>query len=123
MLLSFNWLGEFIKISLPPQDLADRLTGAGLAVEAVHTTDDDSIFDFDLTSNRPDCLSHLGVAREIAVIERQTLLARVPPVFANNGKTADQIAVQIDDPELCPRYTARVVRGVKIGPSPHWLKK
>src|SRR6266478_4545499 len=123
MLISYLWLSEFLKITLPPRELADRLTAAGLAVEGIHTANDDFILDFDLTSNRPDCLSHLGIAREVAVIEQQELLNRNPPVFDINGRTSDHIAVQIDDPELCPRYTARIVRGVKIGPSPYWLKQ
>src|SRR5882724_2693244 len=123
MLISYLWLSEFLKITLPPRELADRLTAAGLAVEGIHTANDDFILDFDLTSNRPDCLSHLGIAREVAVIEQQELFIRNAPVFDISGKTSDNIAVQIDDPELCPRYTARIVRGVKIGPSPHWLKQ
>src|SRR6266436_4960833 len=123
MLISYHWLSEFLKITLPPRELADRLTGAGLAVEGIHTANNDFILDFDLTSNRPDCLSHLGIAREVAVIEQQELFIRNAPVFDISGKTSDNIAVQIDDPELCPRYTARIVRGVKIGPSPHWLRQ
>ncbi len=80
MLISYLWLSEFLKITLPPRELADRLTAAGLAVEGIHTANDDFILDFDLTSNRPDCLSHLGIAREVAVIEQQELFIRNAPV-------------------------------------------
>lgn len=68
MNISYNWLKDLVEITLPPHDLAQKLTNAGLAVEGVHESGDDFVFDIDLTSNRGDCLSHLGVAREISVI-------------------------------------------------------
>ena len=94
---------------------------AGLAVDSIESHGGDDVFELDLTSNRPDCLSHLGVAREVAAIEHSSLrfpeggLVEVQPA-------AETIAsVEIQDFELCPRYTARVIRGVKVGPSPAWL--
>jgi phenylalanyl-tRNA synthetase beta chain len=121
MNISYNWLRELTNTSLEPRELAARLTLVGLAVDAVHESGDDFVLDFDLTSNRPDCLSHLGIAREIAVMEggRALLPEGEPP--AANGQTKDFAAVEIQDEELCPRYAARVVRGVKIAPSPDWL--
>src|SRR5215510_7816668 len=73
MNISFNWLKEFIDIDLPATELAEKLTRVGLAVDGVHQISDDLVFDIDLTSNRPDCLSHLGVAREIGVFTGQPL--------------------------------------------------
>ncbi|HYY99623.1 MAG TPA: phenylalanine--tRNA ligase subunit beta [Pyrinomonadaceae bacterium] len=96
---------------------------AGLAVDAVHETGDDYVLEFDLTSNRPDCLSHLGIAREAAALLNGSV--RLPDVRVSKitGKAEGVTSVEIKDPELCPRYAARVVRGVKIGPSPEWLVK
>lgn len=121
MKISYNWLKEFVDLDLNPRDLAAKLTMAGLAVDAVEAHGDDFILEFDLTSNRPDCLSHLGIARETAVISGSPL--RMPRVELAESKTrtGDLVSVEILNPDLCPRYTARVIKGVKIGPSPAWL--
>jgi phenylalanyl-tRNA synthetase beta chain len=123
MNISYKWLTEFVELTLAPQELAAALTAVGLAVEAVHESGDDFIFDIDLTSNRPDCLSHLGVAREIAVIEGRSLREPIQASYAIEGLTADVASVEIRDTDLCPRYSARIIRGVKIGPSPDWMVK
>jgi len=68
MNISYNWLKDLVETNLSPQELATKLTNVGLAVEGIHKTDDDFVFDIDLTSNRSDCLSHLGVSREVAAI-------------------------------------------------------
>src|SRR5215207_249531 len=119
--ISYNWLRELADVGLPPRELAERLTMAGLAVDAVKESGDDSVLEFDLTSNRPDCLSHLGIAREAAALDNTTV--KLPDLTVRNvGGRAEQFtAVEIEDPDLCPRYAARVVRGVKIAPSPEWL--
>ena len=82
----------------------------------------DVVYDLEITPNRPDLNSVIGIAREISAITGNPL--KVPEVKIRNSeaKVEDLIAVRIEDPELCPRYTARVIRGVKIGPSPDWLK-
>jgi phenylalanyl-tRNA synthetase beta chain len=123
MKISYNWLKEFVNTDLAPRDVAARLTMAGLAVDAVEEHGGDAVLDIDLTSNRPDCLSHLGVAREVAALTGRPL--RLPAVKISEAaeKTADVTSVEILDPDLCPRYTARVIRGVKIAPSPDWLVK
>jgi len=81
----------------------------------------DAIFDLEITSNRPDCLSVIGVAREIAAITGKTL--RLPGVQLVEGEehAGDLLRVRVEDPELCPRFTARVITAVKIGPSPEQL--
>jgi phenylalanyl-tRNA synthetase beta chain len=125
MNISYNWLREIYPVAAEPERLAELLTSVGLAVEGIHATSNDFVLDIDLTSNRPDCLSHLGVARELAVIERGAIkysAARAEiPQAQIAGETAEFTSVVIEDPDLCPRYAARVVRGVKIGPSPKWL--
>lgn len=123
MIISYDWLRELSGTTLAPRDLAERLTMVGLAVDSVREAGGDYILDFDLTSNRPDCLSHLGIAREVAVIENgRVRLPQTPPSPAS-GRARSLTSVEILDEELCPRYAARVVRGVTIGPSPGWLVK
>ncbi|MDT5268948.1 MAG: phenylalanyl-tRNA synthetase beta chain [Acidobacteriota bacterium] len=121
--ISYNWLRELADVSLAPRELAERLTMAGLAVDAVKESGDDFVLEFDLTSNRPDCLSHLGIAREAAALTGAGV--KLPDLTPSNvgGRAAAFTAVEIEDAGLCPRYAARVVRGVKIAPSPEWLVK
>src|SRR5919205_1760917 len=121
--ISYNWLRDLTDVTLDPRALAERLTMAGLAVDAVHEKGDDFVLEFDLTSNRPDCLSHLGIAREAAALAGRGV--RLPDLTAKSvaGKAEEFTAVEIEDAALCPRYAARVVRGVKIGPSPEWLAR
>lgn len=121
MKISYNWLGELVTLTLNANELAERLTMAGLAVEAVEPVRDDHILDFDLTSNRPDALSHLGIAREAALLCGTTLISRAIPINEVDERAESAAAVEIVDPALCPRYAARVVRGVKVAPSPKWL--
>jgi phenylalanyl-tRNA synthetase beta chain len=123
MNISYNWLRELTDTRLSPYELRDRMTMIGLAVDSVHEAGDDFILDFDLTSNRPDCLSHLGVARELAVLEDGEVHIPLAPLKGATGMAEAFTSVEIQDPELCPRYAARIVRGVKIGPSPDWLVK
>jgi phenylalanyl-tRNA synthetase beta chain len=123
MLISYNWLRELTGTNLTPTELRERLTMVGLAIDAVQENEGDSLIDVEVPSNRPDCLSHLGIAREVSVIERSKVQSPKPKVQIAEGKTSDFAKVEIKDPELCPRYTARIVRGVKIGPSPEWLAK
>jgi len=84
----------------------------------------DVVYDLEITPNRPDLNSVIGIAREISALSGNPL--RFPqiadPKPASGEKASDLVEVRLDDPELCPRYTARIVRGVKIGPSPAWLK-
>src|SRR6266852_6174738 len=123
MLISYNWLRELTGTKLDPQDVGDRLTNVGLAVDVVEARGDDQVLDVEVASNRPDCLSHVGVARELAVIENSQVSIPQSQVPKTQGKPAEISAVEIRDPDLCPRYAARVVRGVKIAPSPDWLVK
>ncbi|MDT4894978.1 MAG: phenylalanyl-tRNA synthetase beta chain [Acidobacteriota bacterium] len=123
MNISYNWLRELTGVTLGARELAETLTRVGLAVEVVHEAGDDFVLEIDLTSNRPDCLSHLGVAREVvAAAGGRVLLAEAQP-SRMEGRAGSFTAVEILDADLCPRYAARVVRGVSIKPSPDWLAK
>jgi phenylalanyl-tRNA synthetase beta chain len=123
MFVSYNWLRELTGTKLSPEEIRDWLTNVGLAVDAVDQRGDDFVLDVEVPSNRGDCLSHFGIARELAVMEQSTVQgpqAKVPDV---QGQTGEFTSVDILDPDLCPRYAARIVRGVKIGASPEWLVK
>ncbi|HEX3143546.1 MAG TPA: phenylalanine--tRNA ligase subunit beta [Pyrinomonadaceae bacterium] len=123
MLISYNWLKELTATKLSPDEVRDRLTNVGLAVDAVESRGDDSVLDVEVPSNRGDCLSHIGIARELAVSDNAKLEVPTSEVTNTNGRTSEFTAVEIRDPDLCPRYAARVVRGVKIAPSPEWLTR
>jgi phenylalanyl-tRNA synthetase beta chain len=121
MLISWKWLKEYVALDLPAADVERRLMLAGLNHEGTEPVGDDLAIDLEVTSNRPDCLGHIGVAREAAVVFDKPIKfsAANPPV----GKTpAGNLArVTLDSPALCPRYTARVILGAKIKPSPRWM--
>src|SRR5215813_6825280 len=123
MLISYEWLKELTDTKLSPAELRERLTMVGLAIDAVEEHNDDAVIDVEVPSNRPDCLSHVGIAREVSVIEKGHVRLPVSEAPKTSGRAADFTSVEIKDPDLCPRYTARLVRGVKIGPSPDWLVK
>src|SRR2546423_8896671 len=123
MFISYNWLRELTATKLTAEEIRERLTNVGLAVDAVETRGDDFVLDVEVPSNRGDCLSHVGIARELAAIEKSKLQTPKSRVQNTNGKTRDFTAVEILNPDLCPEYAARVVRGVKIGRSPDWLAK
>jgi len=123
MLISYTWLRELTNTTLTPAELRERLTMVGLAIDAVEEIHGESVLDVEVPSNRPDCLSHVGIAREVSVIEKSRVQRPESNDYKTEGKAADFAAVEIEDPELCPRYTARIVRGVRIGPSPDWLAK
>src|SRR5258705_8360432 len=123
MKILYNWLKEFVDLAATPEDLRTRLSVSGTAVEALEQTAAGPLLDAELTSNRADCLGHYGIAREAAALYRQALkpVEAYPREITEYATTATH--VEIDSPELCGRYTARVLRGVKVGPSPDWLRQ
>ena len=121
MIVSWNWLKQYVALEMPVAELEQRLLMAGLNHEGTEPVGGDLAIDLEVTSNRPDCLSHLGVAREIAVLyDLPWMLPQAAPASSAPGvETLAEVA--LESPDLCPRYTARVIRGVKVGPSPDWL--
>ncbi len=123
MKLLYNWMKEFVDLAAPAEEVRARLSLAGIAIDALEDSPAGPLLDADLTTNRPDCLGHYGVAREVAALYR----LRLKPVEArfkeSAQKAADFTRVEIECPELCGRYTARVIRGVKVAPSPDWLRQ
>jgi phenylalanyl-tRNA synthetase beta chain len=110
-------------VPVGPEELASRLALAGTNIASVETGGHGAVIDAEVTSNRPDCLGMLGIAREVSAIFRVPLKAVASkPAESSKAKAGDAVQVSIDSPELCGRFTARVIRGVKIQPSPAWLK-
>src|SRR5271167_2500819 len=123
MKVLYNWLKEFVDLTATPEDLRTRLSLSGTAVEALEQTDAGPMLDAEITSNRADCLGHYGIAREAAALYRLPLKPIEPQMREAAENVAGATRVEIESPELCSRYTARVLRGVKIGPSPDWLRQ
>ena len=121
MIVSFNWLQDYVAIDVPADELTRRLMLAGLNHEATSAAGDDLAIDLEVTSNRPDCLGHVGVAREAAVLLGQPLTLPAAHPREAAAAVTESARVTLDCPALCPRYTARVIRGVKVQPSPAWL--
>ncbi len=117
MYISYKWLSELVRTELDPYELADKLTLIGLEIDGMHDHGEDVIFDIEVTSNRGDCLSHFGVAREVSAYSGNPV--DLPGKLDETPKQTGR--VEIADPEFCQRFTARVINGVKVGPSPEWL--
>ncbi len=118
-----SWLQDFVEIPEPAEKLAEDLTMAGLAVDAVEKQDGETLLDLDITSNRPDAMNHYGLAREVATIYRRPLKAPTIEFAEDERAASDFASIEIVDAELCPRYVGRVLLGVEIKPSPDWLRK
>ena len=121
MLFSSNWLARYVELPEETSHLAELLTRCGMVVEDIRSHSDGALLDLDIPSNRVDAMNHYGLAREIATARRSDLQA--PEILVNESDPAtDQLtAIAIDDLNGCPRYTARLIRGVKVEPSPQWL--
>jgi phenylalanyl-tRNA synthetase beta chain len=123
MKLSVNWLKEFVDIVSDPRQLKSDLTMIGLNTEALAQAGDDWVLEVEVTTNRPDCLSHYGAARELATHYRQSLKKVEFSVKESGGPVQGVVSIEISDPDLCARYCGRVVQNVQVGPSPDWLVK
>jgi phenylalanyl-tRNA synthetase beta chain len=123
MKVLYNWLKDFVDITAAPADLAQRMAMCGVPVESLDDSPAGPLLDLEIFSNRGDLLGHLGVAREIAALYR-TRVKSVQPKLKEAAEKAESAArVEIDCPDLCGRFTARVIRGVKVAPSPDWLRQ
>jgi len=95
----------------------------GTDINTVLSDLDDYVFDLFITSNRPDCLSHVGIAREVAAFTGKKVKYPEINLKESSAKVSDLLKIDIEYPQGCPRYTARIIQNVKIGPSPDWLKQ
>jgi len=124
MKVAYNWLKDFVDVTASPEELASRLALSGTNVAGIEKGAHGAVIDAEVSSNRPDCLGMAGIAREIGAIYRVPVKTAAPrPVESSSAKASDAVSVKIAAPELCGRFTARVIRGVKIQPSPSWLKE
>ena len=121
MKLSPQWLREFVDIPADDAHLADDLTHAGIAVEKLDGAGNATVFEMDITTNRPDAMNHYGAAREASAIYDLPLKPISPKLPA--AKPASPFAIEIQEPDLCPRFTARVVNGVTVRPSTEAIAK
>jgi phenylalanyl-tRNA synthetase beta chain len=122
MKVVYNWLKDFVDVTAAPQELASRLALSGTNIGGVESGPHGSVIDAEVSSNRPDCLGHHGIAREVAAIYKLPLKHVSPKPAESAAKASDAVRVEIQSAELCGRFTARVIRNVKIQPSPKWLK-
>src|SRR5687768_10506135 len=122
---SLQWLTDFLPgAKLDAQAAGEALTNGGLPVEHFEQRGDgDVMLDVEVTSNRSDCLSHAGVARELAALLNLQFRDIDTQVAESTTPAASAASVRIEATNLCPHYTARVIRNVKIGPSPQWMTK
>jgi phenylalanyl-tRNA synthetase beta chain len=128
MKLSPHWLREFVDLTVEYRRLADDLTLAGVAVEGISGEGEGAVFEMEITTNRPDAMNHYGVAREASALydlPLKPIEPKLPPAAkaASSGSTGGTTEVvpfpiEIQEPDLCPRFTAREIHGVTVKPSP-----
>lgn len=128
MKFTYNWLKDFVEIKISAEELAQKLTMAGLEVTSLEVRNGDFVFEAEVTSNRPDWLSIIGIAHEVAALTGKKLKkpsrvnSRLSIVHRPSTIDYRPIAIKIEDKKDCPLYTAKVIRDVRVGPSPEWLK-
>src|SRR5712664_3077373 len=123
MKIIYNWLRDFVDVTAAPNDLASRLALSGTNIAGTENGPHGAVIDAEVSSNRPDCLGHYGIAREVGAVYKLPLKpVSAKPHESTAAKASDAVRVEIQSPEFCGRFTARVIRGVKIQPSPKWLK-
>lgn len=123
MLVPVEWLKEYAAFDVSPKVLADRLTMAGLEVEEIHETEHGRVYSTYVTPNRPDLLSIVGVAREVSALLNSTLTLPPDKVEEGGEDAAGSVKVDIETPENCFRYSARVIKDVKVCDSPKWMQE
>src|SRR5437016_3745320 len=127
MRISYEWLSDFLDLSgVTPKDAADVLTRLGVGVEPLTSViPSQAIMEAEITSNRPDCMGHLGVARELAAGLDRPLKRDFMPAFTGTADPPgrDLVKVAIDEPDLCRRYIGGVIKDVRVGPSPDWMQR
>ena len=126
MKLSYNWLKDYVDVTLDPEKLAERLTMAGVNVASMEKVGGDYIFELEITSNRPDCLNIIGLSREIGAIIGKKI--KIPQELEKTNKIISDkkdsaISISVKDTDLCYRYTGLIIKNVEVGPSPEWLRE
>jgi len=123
MRILLSWLNDYIRTAgLSAEQIAETLSDVGLPCEGIVHLGDDAVIDVEVTSNRGDCLSFMGIARELAAATGRELTIPEVKLDESDKDVTELAGVEILEPALCGRYTARVIEGVKVVPSPDWLK-
>jgi phenylalanyl-tRNA synthetase beta chain len=122
MKILLSWLNDYIDTGLSADQIAEILSDIGLSCEGIQQLGGDAAIDLEITSNRGDCLSLIGVARELSAATSKQLKMPTVELPESDKVASDLASVEIQDADLCPRYTARVIEGVRVGPSPEWLR-
>jgi phenylalanyl-tRNA synthetase beta chain len=123
MKLPVEWITEYAPVKASTEEIAERLTMAGLEVEATEASQSGDVLDIKVTPNRGDCLSVVGVARELAAAYGIPTKDAPQAVSSDSGGIGDSVSVSIDAPEDCPRYSARIIRNVRSLASPAWMQE
>ena len=123
MRISLDWLREFVDLPPDPSELSSRLPMLGLGVAASHTTPAGRVIELEVTTNRPDCLGHLGVAREISAAFEHPLHPPAVSLAEAKKSAGDSVSIEIRDVEGCARYCGRVIENVSVGSSPDWMAR
>lgn len=125
MKILLPWLKDYVEFDASAEKLADDLHMAGVAVEGIEDAENGAgkVLELEITTNRPDLLSYYGVAREVAALYEKPLKKIEPKLKEAQEEAASAATIEIAEPELCHRYAGLVLRGVKVAPSPGWLKK
>jgi phenylalanyl-tRNA synthetase beta chain len=119
----YTWLKDFVDVTATPEELASRLALSGTNIGGIENGPYGAVIDAEVSSNRPDCLGHYGIAREVGAVYKLPLKPVSPkPQESPAAKVIDAASVEIQSPDFCGRFTARAIRGAKIQPSPQWLK-
>ena len=123
MKISVEWLQDYVDVPESPHKLKEDLTMAGLLIESIADLNGAAVLEVEVTSNRPDCLSHIGVAREVAALYHRSL--RMPPARRSLLASKERIpySIEIRDPDLCPRYTGLVLDSIRVAASPGWMQR
>jgi phenylalanyl-tRNA synthetase beta chain len=114
MKVVYNWLKDFVDVTAPAEELASRLALSGTNIGGLENGPHGPVMDAEVSSNRPDCLGHYGIAREVSALYKLPLKSAAPKPVESSAKVSDALRVEIQAPELCGRFTARVIRSVKI---------
>jgi len=118
-----SWLREYVDVPYRVDELAERLPMLGLGIESVERAGDDAVFDLEIAANRGDLMSVLGVARELAAAARTEVKAARARVVESAAPIGELTRVEVTDATVCPRFTARMIVDVTVGPSPSWLAR
>ena len=123
MRVPLEWLKKLVAVEATAEEVATRVTMGGLEVEGIEDSAVGPVLDVYITPNRGDCLSMLGVAREVSALYGLPLNVPAPAVSSSGGDIHKHVSVEIEAPDLCPRYAVRLIRNIKVGPSPVWMQQ